>query len=39
MSDAGSDPRSERLNQIIADYLKAVESGEAPAGAGLQRAR
>jgi hypothetical protein len=30
MSSESSDPRSEQLNQIIADYLKVVESGEAP---------
>ena len=30
MSSERSDPRSEQLNQIIADYLKAAESGEAP---------
>ena len=30
MSSESSDPLSEQLNKIIADYLKAVESGAAP---------
>ena len=30
MSSESSDPHSLRLNQVIADYLAAVESGNAP---------
>ena len=30
MPSESSNPRSEQLNQIIADYLKAVELGNAP---------
>ena len=30
MTIEGGDPRSEQLNQIFADYLKAVESGKTP---------
>ena len=30
MSSRSGNPRGERLNRIIADYLNAVESGNAP---------
>lgn len=35
MSDESHDPGDERLNQLIADYLTAIESGDTPDGDAL----